>query len=181
MRFYAALVLIPVLALAAVELGWASRYGEPGSLPALDGPIAADHSNSLVVDIPYGLRSGGFVQYGQPIDPEALLLNTEDGHPRAISYTSWLPSNSITGDNQHAFFRYLCALQRGQIPTPRDLTAAAADARQMHVGWILFWPSSNAPWTLRVPSYLQATGFALDYTADGVSVYRPVASAGRHG
>ena len=60
------------------------------ALPALDRPIAADHSGSIVLDLPFGLR-GGLPLYGKPVSAQPLLLATADGHPRAISYTSWVP------------------------------------------------------------------------------------------
>lgn len=62
----------------------------PTALPALDGPIAADHSGSIVLDIPFGL-CGGLPLYGSRLATAALLIATADGHPRAISYTAWVP------------------------------------------------------------------------------------------
>jgi hypothetical protein len=171
LRAHAVVALIPVLALAALELGWPGRYGEPAVMPALDGPIAASQSSSIVVDVPYGLRSGGIGDYGQPIDPQSLLLSTEDGHPRATSYTSWLPSSTVTGIERHPFFRDLAALENGQSQSARDLAEARADAREMNVGWILLWPCPGH-WTRLLPRFLDRTGFALDYRADGVTVYR---------
>ena len=40
----------------------------------------------------------------------------------------------------------------------------------MDVGWVLVWQQAPA-----VRRYLARTGFRLDYTADGVLVYRPTA------
>src|SRR5262249_36945682 len=56
LRRRAALLLIPVLILAALEAGWAGNRAVgtmPTALPALDRPIAADHSGSIVVDVPF--------------------------------------------------------------------------------------------------------------------------------
>ena len=87
-------MLIAVLAsLAVLEAGWS---GDPyparmaTAYPRLDGPIAADHSGSVVVDVPFGLR-GGIPLSGKPVNPRALLLATADEHPRAITYLSWNP------------------------------------------------------------------------------------------
>src|SRR5260370_34704038 len=61
LRHHLAPLLIPVLILAALETGWA---GNPAvgtmrtALPAVDRPIAADHSASIVVDVPFGIRRG---------------------------------------------------------------------------------------------------------------------------
>jgi hypothetical protein len=49
-----------------------------------------------------------------------------------------------------------------------QLAAAARDARRMHVGWVLVWTSNPL-----IAKYLVATGFRLDYRADGAAVYRP--------
>ena len=85
-------LLIIALALAVLEAGYSgySKIGTvPTAIPRLDGPIAADHSGSIVVDIRYGLR-GGVALYGREISPDALVLATADGHPRAVSVTSWV-------------------------------------------------------------------------------------------
>jgi hypothetical protein len=170
LRTHAVLLLVPVLILAACELGWPGNVGKPTTLPAVDRPIAADHSGSIVVDIPYGLRSGGYAVYGQETNPESALLNVADGHPRAASYTSWLPVPTINADSQHAFYRYLDAVEHGQHVSTRELAAATTDARQTHIDWALVWPSPQW-WMKRVPGYLLRSGFVLDYRADGVAVY----------
>jgi hypothetical protein len=54
------------------------------------------------------------------------------------------------------------------VPAAR-LAAARRDVRGMHIGWVLVW--SGTP--RRVITYLTSTGFAFDYRADRVSVYRP--------
>ncbi len=65
-------VIIVVAALAVFEAGWSGGANFPGgpkigimptTLPALDRPISADHSQSIVVDVPFGLR-GGVPLYG---------------------------------------------------------------------------------------------------------------------
>src|SRR5262249_42688979 len=79
-----ALALIPVLVLAALEAGWAGNLAVgtmPTARPALDRPIAADHSGSIVVDVPFGVRGGGpLARGGGAFDPEAQVLPTPDGH-----------------------------------------------------------------------------------------------------
>jgi hypothetical protein len=90
-------LLIVVLALAVLEAGYSGypRIGTvPTAIPRLDGPIAADHSGSIVVDIRFGLR-GGVALYGREISPDALVLATADGHPRAVSVTSWVSASSV--------------------------------------------------------------------------------------
>ena len=52
--------------------------------------------------------------------------------------------------------------------TPAQLAAARRDARRLGIGWVLVW--SKNPLEAR---YLIATGFRLDYRADGAAVYRP--------
>jgi hypothetical protein len=171
-------VLIVVAALAVLEAGWggSSTIGVMRtSLPALDRPIAADHSGSIVVDAPFGLR-GGVPLYGGQFAPQSLVLATNDGHPRAVSYTSWVPAATIRGIKKQPFYRLLVS-SSNYIPgspvvlkaTPAQLAAAERNARRMHVGWVLVWTKNPL-----IAKYLVTTGFRLDYRADGAAVYRPV-------
>jgi len=167
----AAALALTVLPLAVLEAGWSGQPGQPTmrtTLPALDRPIAADQSGSIVLDIPFGLR-GGLPLYGMPISPRALLLATADGHPRAISYTSWVPAPTAAAITAHAFYRHLTAAQHGRRSSPGQQAAAQRDARRMDIGWVLAWDRLRPA----VSRYLAATGFRFSYRADGVSVYRP--------
>jgi hypothetical protein len=166
-----ALLLIAVLG-AALEAGWPGggpvRRSMPASRPALDGPIAADHSSSIVVDVPFGIRGGLPERYGAKIEPESLALASSDGHPRAISYTSWIPAPTVRAVRRHAFYARLAAAQNGSPSDARQARLARADARRMDVGWVLVWTA-----TPEILHYLAQAGFRCDYRADGVSVYRP--------
>src|ERR1022692_2479929 len=179
LRYHAAPVIVVVLALGVLEAGWSGNpriRSMPTALPAVDRPIAADHSASLVVDVPYGLR-GGTKIIGGRFDPEAQVLATADGHPRAVGFLSRIPGPTIAVMEKHAFFTRLIATQQGQRSTPAQLAAARLDARRLGIGWVLVWK-----WHGRIrPSirYLHETGFRFDYKADGVKVYRPPASAAR--
>jgi hypothetical protein len=139
----------------------------PTALPALDGPIAADHSGSVVLDIPYGLR-GGLPLYGSRLANAALLIATADGHPRAISYSAWVPPPSIAAITRHPFYADLVRVQDGAQVSPAQLAAARSDVSDLNIGWALVWQPVNSG----VTSYLAATGFRPDYRADGVAVYR---------
>ena len=184
-------LLVVLLAAAAMELGWqgSSATGKmPTALPALDRPIAADHSSSIVVDIPFGIRGGvPLPGEGAAFNPESEVLATADGHPRAIAYFSRTPPQTLRQVTAHPFYGDLLALGRLDAPLlyallsgrpggPRvqaadaSITAARADARRMHVGWVLVWTKTPG-----VRNYLARTGFRFDYRADGVSVYRPAA------
>jgi hypothetical protein len=138
------------------------------ALRALDRPIAADHSGSIVLDVPFGLR-GGLPLYGSSIAKPAFLLATADGHPRAISYTSWVPKPTTRWFKKHAFYVELVAVQDGHPVSPAELAAARRDVRRMDIGWVLDWGGVNP----QVTQYLTDTGFVFDYRADQVSVYRP--------
>jgi len=170
-RFAPALVL--AAALAVLELGW-SAEGPTGTmaagLPAVDRAIAADHSGSLVVDVPLGFRSGAG-SLGLGFQPEALVLATFDGHPRAVGKVSRLPPQTLRAVARHRFYADLMRVQKGQAAgavDPAATAAARADARRMHVGWVLVWQ----PVTPQLARFLQQTGMRPDYRADGVSVYR---------
>jgi hypothetical protein len=181
LRDHARPLIIGVAALGLLEAGWSGSPGPgpmPTALPALDRPIAADHSGSIVLDIPFGLR-GGLPLYGSRLANAALLIATADGHPRAISYTAWVPPPTITRMAGHPFFAQLVRSQQGIPVAPAlspggsqisaaELAAARRDLRQLGIGWALVWqPGSQV--TVR---YLTATGFRFDYRADGVLVFR---------
>ena len=168
-RAWPLLILVGVL--AALEAGWSGVPGSPvlpAALPAVDRPIAADRSGSIVVDVPFGLR-GGFPLYGAHLPDAALLLATADGHPRAESYTSWEPPPTIAAIRRHPFYARLVAAQAGGVSSPAQLAAARADRQRLPIGWLLVW--TQPPRTLS--RYLAATGFRFAYQADGVRVYRP--------
>ena len=163
-------LIIVVAALAVFEAGWAgtaSVGSMPTTLPALDGPIAADHTNSIVVDVPYGLR-GGIPLFGSPLTPQEQLLATSDRHPRAISYTAWVPVPTVRATRKHPFYVGLAAAQRRHLDTPAQLRRARQDGRRLGVGWALVWRPRGV-----AVRYLIALGYRFDYRADGVRVYRP--------
>jgi hypothetical protein len=178
------LLVVPVLLLGVLEAGWAgdgsvgvwAGTAPPGvmrtALPGLDRPIAADHSASLVVDVPFGIRGGiPLPGEGAPFDPEAQVLATADGHPRAIAYLSRIPGPSLAAIRKNAFYVDLLRLQDTDGDSgPAPLTAARINARSLHIGWVLVWRQTPG-----IDSYLARTGFRLDYTAGGVAVYRPAA------
>jgi hypothetical protein len=179
-------VAVAAVALGMLEAGWS---GSPGvgvmasALPALDRPIAEDHSGSIVLDVPFGLR-GGLGLYGKGIAAQALLLATADGHPRAVAYTSWVPGPTAAAINAQPFYRGLVAAQRRRpVPAPW-LAAARRDARRLGIGWVLVWPTPSRSFRRSLPAvigYLEATGFRFGYRADGVSVYRPAGHQVRPG
>ena len=163
-------LVVVLAALAVFEAGWSgsAHVGTmPTTRPALDRAIAADHSGSIVVDVPYGLR-GGIPLFGSKLIAPELLLATSDGHPRALSYTAWVPEPTVRAIQRHPFYVGLVAAQKGRPSSRAQLALARADARQMGVGWALVW--RHRPTAVR---YLTAVGFRFDYRADGVSVYRP--------
>src|SRR5262249_17639911 len=128
LRRRAALLLVPVLALAALEAGWAGNLAVgtmPTALPPLDRPVAADHSGPIVGAVPVGVPGGarGGVRLageGGAFDPEAQVLATADGHPRAVGYLSRLPESTLMAVRRNPFYAGLLSAQ-GQ---PRRLTEA---------------------------------------------------------
>lgn len=171
-----------VAGLALLEAGYSSgpQVGSmPTALPALNRLISADHSGSIVVDVQFGLR-GGIQEYGKPFSPSALVAATADGHPRAISYTSWVPANTIRAIERHPFYSQLAKAQSGIPLAParnssgrqvsrQQLAAARADARRLGVSWALVWTRhANPP----VDKYLTATGFRYLRRIGAVIVFR---------
>ena len=189
LRHHAAPALIVVLVLAIPEAGSSGNpgYGSmPAALPAVDHPIAADHSGSLVVDVPFGTHGGVKVPgAGAAFASEAEVLATYDGHPRGVAYLSRIPIPTVKRIGRHPFYAALLRAQtatRGfaaMLERPRKsadrLLPARRDARRMDVGWVLVWPPAphvSAFSRRAVIAYLRDTGFRFAYRADGVLVYR---------
>ena len=184
LRYHARPLIIVVAALGLLEAGSAiGQYQKtgnmPATLPALDRPIAADHSGSIVLDVPFGLR-GGIPEYGPELRPPALVLATEDGHPRAIAYTSWVPATTRNEIAGHPFYAQLVRAESGIPLAPQrnaagnqvtlaQLAAAHRDLGGLGIGWALIWTRRPHP---MVAVYLKATGFRFDYQIDGAFVYR---------
>ncbi len=91
LRYHARPALLAVFALAILEAGTVGAFTFPQltiptAMPALDGPIAADHSGSIVVDVPFGVRSAvPLPGEGAGFDFEAEVQATADGHPRTVA------------------------------------------------------------------------------------------------
>jgi hypothetical protein len=158
---------IVVLGVAGfLEAGWSASGAPkmPATISSVDAPIAADRSHSIVVDLPFGLRGGvGLTGFG--LRPQSLVLATADGHPRAISYTSWVPLPTRNGIWGKPFYRCLYAAQNGphHLCAGQELTAARRSASQLDVGWIIVWHRRLVASRPTVINYLYATGFKVDY------------------
>ena len=176
-------VLVVALALAVLEVGFSGSpfVGTmPTAIPRLDAPIAADHSGSIVVDVPFGL-GGGLGIDGRSVSAHALVEATADGHPRAVSVTSWVPAPTVHAIQAHPFYRDLLAVEakRGPVPTltAGQLRAARQDALRMRVGWAIVWkPASAGP----VIGYLRQVGFRFARKAGNAELYRLAPATGGH-
>ncbi len=177
LRRHAGAGVIPVLVLALLETGWSGNPGigsMPTALPRLDGPIAAQHTGSIVVDVPFGIR-GGLPVIGDGFAPESMVLATADGHPLANALISRIPAGTLKGIEGSAFYAALLNAQGGQHrTTSAQFQAAKVSARTMNIGWVLVW--RREPDLARL---LQVTGFRRAYQADGVQVYRRARDLGR--
>ncbi len=180
LRVRAKPLLVGLLALGLVEAGWSGNPAGhdpvgvmPTALPRLDGPIAADHSRSVVIDIPFGIR-GGLPVDGGAFPPQTMVLATADGHPLGDAFVSRIPRATLAGIARCPFYAGLMNAQGGrQYNTRAMLVAARHNAQAMNIGWVLVWIHKAA-----VRRYLHRTGFRFDYQADGASVYRPAALSG---
>jgi hypothetical protein len=106
-RYHAKPLLAVIAAAAILESGYSGTTPKVGSIPVsypgVDRGILRDHTNSIVLDLPFGLR-GGIPVDGVPFFPQALVMATEDGHPRSIAYTSRVPGPTIKAINAHPFY-----------------------------------------------------------------------------
>jgi hypothetical protein len=179
LRTVAVGAVVVIAAAGFVEAGWSATGAPrmPSAMPSVDGPIAADHSGSIVVDVPFGLR-GGVGVTGFAVPPEALLLATADGHPRAISYTSWVPQPTKAGITSYPFYRLLYDAQGGARfpPGGADRVIASRSARRANIGWIIVWHRRNRGARPAIVRYLYASGFHIDYQVHagdgGITVWR---------
>jgi hypothetical protein len=175
-RYHARWLLIPVLVLAVLEAGLTTpphaRTTMPTSFPALDNPIAADHSASIVVDVPFGLRGGTGVT-GLPFPPQTQVLASHDGHPTADALLSRVPTGVRDAIHAEPFYEELISTQSGRYKfTPAQLLAARRNAAAMHIGWVILWVYNK-----NLRNFLVHTGFRYLYRADGASVWGPVGYA----
>jgi hypothetical protein len=134
LRYHAKPLLVVVLALGILEAGYSGspKVGRmPTSYPNVDRQIAADPSRSIVVDIPFGMR-GGIPVYGSPFFAKALVMATEDGHPRAIAYTSRAPEYAIEAIQDHPFYYYLNLMQHQRPQTCPWALPAPSTLRRGH-------------------------------------------------
>ena len=189
-----------IVVLGALEAGWSgaphtspgypSNFGYHGTmqsaLPGLDRLITKDHSGSIVVDVPFGLR-GGVGVTGQPIAPSALLIATHDEHERAIAYTAWVSKLANKGIAKHAFYRYLYVAEKAGPLYPTRLAAARADVKKMHVGWVVQWRNvwtDHHQWGRyrRLTKYLENVGFRRerDYCLVGDDLSGASCPRGQH-
>jgi hypothetical protein len=184
LRYHATPVLVAVFALAILEAGSVGArpippVTMPTALPALDRPIAADHSGSIVVDIPFSVRSAvPLPDEGAGFNSEAEVQATADGHPRSIAYISRLSESVLVAVGRHPFYADLLDAQQepgtlhadllaGRNGDPARLQLARLDARRIDIGWAIVWTPTPV-----VLDYLKAVGLRFDYRADGALVYR---------
>ncbi len=182
LRRRARLALVTVVMLAALEAGWSGNPGigtMPTAMPELDGPIAAQHANSIVVNLPFGIR-GGLPVIGDGFPPESMVLATADRHPLAEAFISRIPARTLDGIERQPFYAALLNAEGSRYSTTRaEFTAAARNARDLHIGWVLLWQTDTNLGAVypKLERVLQYTGFRQAYSVGKVTVYRP--SGGR--
>src|SRR5258708_37077467 len=96
-------------------------------------------------------------------------METSEGHPRAVSYPSWVPAGTIARIKKHPFYTVMVRCQ-SWIPgkqvvvhaSQSQLAAARRDARSMDIGWGLVWNKNPV-----VARYLADIGVWLVYLRDG--------------
>ena len=141
LRAHARAALFPVLTLAVLEAGWPGNPGigtMPTALPRLDGPIAAQHTTSIVVDVPFGIR-GGLPVIGGSFPAESLVLATATA-PAGRRVHLPHPGQHARRDRAQPVLRG--AAQRAGRPPPDHARAVHRGGGQRapdNVGWVLVW------------------------------------------
>jgi hypothetical protein len=168
-------IIVAVAAAGFLEAGW-SAYGAtmPSAMPTVDAGIAAGRDpRSIVVDLPFGLR-GGVNTIGFRLPPQSLILATEDGHPRAVSYTSWVPQPTINGIWRIPFYEYLFHAQLGSkySHNGRVMMAVRRSAARRNINWVIVWRGKGEGVRKGVIPFLYAAGFKIEKraTVDDVPV-----------
>jgi hypothetical protein len=173
-----ALVLAGVLvAFAVLESGFpdggSAKQWVPMQRDRLYAPVKADHSDSIVVDVPLGFigaTDGAGAAPGGNIEP--MLRATQHGHPIASAYVTRLTHSKLEALLRHRFYSDLIALQtrpQGEASAPAvDPAAALQDVQRSDIGWVVVWPDADR----RVLPYLEQAGFRRDSSDAGILLYR---------
>jgi len=138
---------------------------------AITAPIRADHSNSVVVDVPLSWQSGVSVigpLYGAA---PAMLRATQHEHPIAAGYISRVNQGRIAQLAAQPLYSQLLRVQ-GQAHlgsvSAREVQQARSNARHLGVRWAVVWPEAGAA---AIP-YLLRVGFRRVVSSDGSTLMR---------
>jgi hypothetical protein len=160
------------LTFCALDLGSPMAFRGPITQSKLYAPIKADHSSSIVVDVPL-LWLTGTRYLGTPTNYAAMLRATQHRHPIAYGVVGRADVELLQSLATNRFYTDLLVLQ-GQaslaavpVPTSTDPHLGRIDARQLHIGWVVVQPTASRA----VLSYLRETGFRLVVEDQGVRVF----------
>jgi hypothetical protein len=158
------LVAFAVLESGFPDAGTGKRW-VPLSRDALYAPIRADHTRSIVVDVPLGFigSTAGAGEDANQMEP--MLRATQHDHPIAQGYVTRLPQRLVNKLVARPLYGAILATQSG-APNHVNPAAAAADARGIDARWIVMWPQANAA----VRAYVASMGFRLMKSEDGIEV-----------
>jgi hypothetical protein len=188
LRYHTRPVMVVVLAAAVLELGWGGN--PPGtvmpkplqvhvmgtSYSKIDGPIAADHSDSIVVDFPFGIRGGPPV-WGPQFAPQTELMATADQHRLANALISRPPAATMNGIKKEPFYQALLDITH-QIRISTALRHSAwKAAKYSKIDWVIVWPPPAQMVPRSIAGFLQHVGFKLDYEVRGVKVFHRSAAS----
>ena len=188
LRYHARPALVVVLAAAVLELGWPGnppwpvmpvslQIGTMGtSYPKIDGPIAADHSNSIVVDFPFGIR-GGPPDWGPQFAPQTELLATADHHRLANALISRPPAATMTGIMNNPFYQALVDITHQKLISTQLRHAAWKEAKYAKIDWVIVWPPPAQMVPRSIAGFLQHVGFHVAYEVRGIKVFHRTAAS----
>lgn len=165
------LVAALLVAFAVVEAGFPDGGGAKQWVPmtrtALYAPVRADHTRSIVVDVPLGFLSGTVGAGADANMDEPMFRATQTGHPTAEGWLSRITPATVAALTAHPLYGDILAVQSGQQPAA-SIALARADAQAIDARWLVLWPGA-APTT--VP-FLSSIGYRPVVTSEGLTLYR---------
>jgi hypothetical protein len=166
-----ALVAFALLESGYPDGGGGNNHWVPLARTHLYAPVKADHSRSIVVDVPLGFLGANTGDGASPGQMEPMLRATEHEHPIAEAYLSRISPELVEKLGSYPLYYSLIDLQGpagASQPSPASPALARASAQSLDARWVVVWPAANR----RVLAYLRAVGYRQVTTEQGILLYK---------